>query len=45
MTIQWEAEKSQIESVSLERSLIQNSWVKQASQSSERTRKIELIKQ
>ena len=45
IAIQSEAKRSQFESVSLERSLSQNSWVEPASQSSERTRKGELIQQ
>jgi hypothetical protein len=43
MAIQWEAQKSQIESVSLEKSLSQNSWVEEANQSSEQARKGEYI--
>jgi hypothetical protein len=43
--IQWEAERSQVESVNLERSLSQNSWAEQTSQSSEETGKGELIQQ
>jgi hypothetical protein len=40
-----EAERSQFESVSLERNLNQSSYVEPASQNSERSRKSEFIKQ
>ena len=44
-TIQAEAERSQIETVSLDRSLSQNSQVELGKQSSERPRKSDFIQQ
>jgi hypothetical protein len=43
--VQEEAERSPFKSVSLDRSLTQNSKVEIASQSSERARKVEFIQQ